>query len=301
MQHWGHDFGGVGTVRYRRPHRGRGAIGDPDATGDDRYHFTKVGQKGGKYYFTGFPGYKAIIYQTTDPNFALKPFQPKKKRQLSPPRKKELRWNQHGHNQFTPKDQLVKYGAPHKGTSWLRYKDRINTFLPRNQSPPEARIDRGRAIPQTVKNLEFSAASSNLAVQGLGSAAGNNKTTGYEDSLWLEESPRAVKRRKRLMQEENGGDEGNDVAMADPTLRDETPQRTNFSQNLNFFEQMAADQEADSPSDAPFEPTDAGSYASKLEAELEEAKTTIEVQKAEIDRLEQKVKTLKGDGEVMEE
>lgn len=70
---WSHDFGGAGKIRARRPHRGRGAIGDPDAAGDDKYHFVKVGTKNDKYFFTGEKDYKPIIYRFTAPAPVLEP------------------------------------------------------------------------------------------------------------------------------------------------------------------------------------------------------------------------------------
>lgn len=125
-KYWPHDFGGNGSVRARRPNRGRGAVGDFEAEGKDRYHFTTIGNKknGDKYYFSGEPYFKPVIWETNDWELAVGVFKPEVKKITSPPTKKPLKWNQHGHNQFTPPDQLVKNGgAPHKGLSYTRYKE----------------------------------------------------------------------------------------------------------------------------------------------------------------------------------
>ena len=124
-KYWPHDFAGNGSIRARRPHRGRGAIGDLEANGKDRFYHATIANKtnGERYYFTGEKDYDPIIWSSEDWNLMIGVFKPEIKRLPSPPKKAPLKWNQHGHNQFTPKDQLVKYGAPRKGNiSFRRYK-----------------------------------------------------------------------------------------------------------------------------------------------------------------------------------
>lgn len=126
---WPHDFGGNGSIRARRPHRGRGAIapdGGLEAKGRDRFAFAMIANKkdGERYYFTGEAGYNPVIWSSEDYRLMIGVFKPEIKKLPTPPPKNQLKWNQHGHNQFTPKDQLVKFGAPRKGISYLRYKEK---------------------------------------------------------------------------------------------------------------------------------------------------------------------------------
>jgi hypothetical protein len=155
-KYWPHDFGGNGSIRARRPHRGRGAIGDFEASGKDRFHFTNIASRkdGERYYFTGEANYKPVIWNTNDYHLAIGVFKPEVKKLTSPPPKKELKWNQHGHNQFTPKSQLVKFGAPRKGTSYSRYKDKPNDPAGgvrggRNRVQPLASSNVGSPAPST--------------------------------------------------------------------------------------------------------------------------------------------------------
>ena len=154
-QYWNHDFGGTGVVRARRSHRGRGSVGDKDAKGDDKYNFTRLGKGGGdKYHFTGEKEYTPIIYRTSDVKLSIAAFKPAKRGLPSAPPKKELPSNKHGHNQFTPKDQMVKYGAAHKGSSHLRYRPRVNTFLPRDKSPLSVGRKTGRSALTALDPME---------------------------------------------------------------------------------------------------------------------------------------------------
>lgn len=117
-QNWPHDFGGPGKIRSRRPHRGRSALttDNPFAEGDARFKTTLPGGKGDVYIFTGEKDYQPIVYRYTLPT--LKP-KPKKKRKPEPG---DIDYNPrgHGHNQYTPKDLMVKHGA---ATFSLKKKD----------------------------------------------------------------------------------------------------------------------------------------------------------------------------------
>ena len=85
----------------------------------NRFHFATIGAKKGgeKYYFKGEDNYKPIIWSTADVQLAIGVFKPEIKRITSPPPPKKLKHNQHGHNQFTPQDELVKFGAKHKAAN----------------------------------------------------------------------------------------------------------------------------------------------------------------------------------------
>ncbi|KAI7284917.1 hypothetical protein KC345_g2015 [Hortaea werneckii] len=138
VRFWSHDFGGPGRIRARPPHRGRSAISNPNATGDEKYFSTEVGMRGEKYYFTGEKNYTPIAYQTPPANETNEP-QASKRKAVSPPPEEPKDPRKHGHNQYTPKDQLVKYGAPSQAKGRKRYRERINTFLRRSPSPEWAK------------------------------------------------------------------------------------------------------------------------------------------------------------------
>ncbi|TKA72668.1 hypothetical protein B0A55_06277 [Friedmanniomyces simplex] len=129
---WPHDFAGTGTIRHRRPHRGRAAINDSGAEGDLKYHFALQGMRKERYYFTGARDYKPVIYRIeaapTEP-------EPARKRKVSPSSREPENLKKHGHNQYTPKDQMVKYGAPSKNKGKARYRERLNTFLHKDPKP----------------------------------------------------------------------------------------------------------------------------------------------------------------------
>ena len=103
VRFWSHDFGGPGRIRARRPHRGRSAISDPNATGDKRYFSTEVGMRGEKYYFTGEKNFTPIAYQTPPSEEILEPRSSKRKA-ASPPTDEPKDPRKHGHNQYTPKE-----------------------------------------------------------------------------------------------------------------------------------------------------------------------------------------------------
>ncbi|KAK0250317.1 hypothetical protein B0A54_15087 [Friedmanniomyces endolithicus] len=133
---WPHDFAGTGTIRHRRPHRGRAAIKDPNAVGDLKYHFALHGHRKERYYFTGARDYKPIIYRVElSPALAPAEVDPSNKRKSSPAETEPDNPRKHGHNQHTPKDQMVKYGAPSKNKGRLRYRERLNTFLRKDPKP----------------------------------------------------------------------------------------------------------------------------------------------------------------------
>ena len=125
---WSHDFVGNGSIRARRLNRGRGAIGDFEAEGQNRFHFATIANKRGgeKYYFKGENDYKPVIWNTNDVHLAIGVFKPEVKRITSPPPPKTLKPNQHGHNQFTPQDEMVKYGADHKAANPRTARNRVD-------------------------------------------------------------------------------------------------------------------------------------------------------------------------------
>jgi uncharacterized coiled-coil protein SlyX len=108
-RYWEHDFAGQGKLRVRRPHRGRPAIKDDDREGDAKYESVPFGAKNTLYYLTGEKDYKPVVYQELRPPQLTEEELERKRRAESPP---EYNPRAHGHNQHTPKDMLVKHGAP---------------------------------------------------------------------------------------------------------------------------------------------------------------------------------------------
>lgn len=128
---WSHEFSGQGSIRYRRPHRGRAAIKDPTATEEKHKYQCHAPGKAAPYYFTGEKDYIPILYGKLPP----KPVAP------PPPPDPNERLKQH--NQYTPVDQLIRNGAESMSKTRGKYRHRINTFLRRSPSPPLVR-DRAR-------------------------------------------------------------------------------------------------------------------------------------------------------------
>ncbi|KAK3707919.1 hypothetical protein LTR37_011771 [Vermiconidia calcicola] len=318
---WGYDFAGAGFARARRGHRGRGAIGDADAPGNEKFHFTKVGVKSERYYFTGEKDYTPVIYRIADPEVVKELFQPAKRGFPSPPPKKALPGNRHGHNQFTPKDQMVKHGAPHKGISWMRYRNRVNTFLPRDPSP-EWRPRGGFSVLFSKDQKEATALPSEAAQYGTPFGGGTPQPGGMDEreneSLWMGEADdegRPAKRARRKLGStpletaaDYDGDEmdyGSDVEVPlsstkkDASTTTTTPwpensRGTKRKQHSDFLTQMLEDQDAAEEADKCATKTgqdiggaDSGSYASQLEAQLASAQKTIEEQKAQLEEADE--------------
>ncbi|KAK3113582.1 hypothetical protein LTR53_008999 [Teratosphaeriaceae sp. CCFEE 6253] len=114
LKWWPHDFAATGTIRNRRPHRGRPAILDASQTGDARYQFALQGDRKQRYYFTGAKDYKPVIYAQIPTTVAHDPTSaPNGKRQASAlETEADTLKRKRGHNQHTPKEELVKNGAP---------------------------------------------------------------------------------------------------------------------------------------------------------------------------------------------
>lgn len=116
---WPHDFNSNGIVRRQRIRIGRPAIKDANADGNDKFEHTVCGGKAvGLYYFSGTANYQPVHYRllprAPDPSLAELSEAAKKKRRIDAMLDAEEAANPHahGHNQYTPKDMLTKYGAP---------------------------------------------------------------------------------------------------------------------------------------------------------------------------------------------
>ncbi|CAK1364912.1 hypothetical protein CB0940_08549 [Cercospora beticola] len=111
---WQHDFGQPCNIRRHRRHIGRPAVKDEKAEGSAKYHFAQHGGKGQDvYYFSGDSEWKPVHYRI--PVEVAKPPEPEvvqPKRKYDDILDAEPNRRAHGHNQYTPKDMLVKFGAP---------------------------------------------------------------------------------------------------------------------------------------------------------------------------------------------
>lgn len=106
---WPHDFAASGKIRARRTHCGRPAIKDP-LTSD--YHSTPL-TKTSNYYFTGEKDYNPVIYRIPPPPPAELTVEELNRKRKAEEAANPLLYNPrgHGHNQYTPKDMMVKFGA----------------------------------------------------------------------------------------------------------------------------------------------------------------------------------------------
>lgn len=195
-KHWSHDFGGSGRIRSRRPHTGRGAISNALASGDDKYHFSNIGLKNEKYYFSGEHNYTPILYRrlpTPTPPAKQPQPPPKKRKASSPPAGQPKDPRKHGHNQYTPKDQLVRLGAPSAAKGRQRYRARINTFLRRSASPSWAK-DRAKLYGGIGEQAKAYMASREAGKGGASDAEVGGPAPAVlaeeqpeEESLWVQE------------------------------------------------------------------------------------------------------------------
>lgn len=124
-QNWPHEFSGPGKIRTRRTHRGRPAIRDLNAEGDAKYQTGATGSGKGPYVLCGEPGYQAVLYRYEPPETKAKKL---KRKRMPSPTSEEYNPRGHGHNQYTPRDMLVRNGA----TSFSLKKKKSALPRPRN-------------------------------------------------------------------------------------------------------------------------------------------------------------------------
>ncbi|KAK0897367.1 hypothetical protein LTR91_016225 [Friedmanniomyces endolithicus] len=211
---WPHDFAGTGTIRHRRPHRGRAAIKDLNAVGDLKYHFALHGHRKERYYFTGAKDYKPA--STPAPTEA----EPSNKRKASPAETEPENPRKHGHNQHTPKDQMVKYGAPSMNKGKSRYRERLNTFLRKDPKPDY------RGLYGTAGYFSRKAKAAKALEDGESSTEARTTETDAEDEsgMWVAqgESGRVLGEELEDFQDEHRGrDTSHAVENADESGYDE--------------------------------------------------------------------------------
>ncbi|KAK6441546.1 hypothetical protein LTR95_002218 [Oleoguttula sp. CCFEE 5521] len=120
---WCHDLSGPGKLRATRVHRGRSAL--PDENGE--IPSIDFGGRVGKYVFCGEKDYGEVRYRELSPDSPPEP--------PAPVRDKTPKKTNKGHSQFTPVDDLVRFGALSQSQTRGKYKQRVNTFLRRSASP----------------------------------------------------------------------------------------------------------------------------------------------------------------------
>lgn len=137
IQHWWpHDFGSPCQIRKNRPHIGRPAIKDATAEGDTRFESVKLKGKPGIYYFTGQKDYEPIVYKIKQkPKPTGEDLSRKRKAEEAlemEDESEDFNPRGHGHNQYTPRDMMVKHGAP----SWSKKEPKVHNLpaLPRASS-----------------------------------------------------------------------------------------------------------------------------------------------------------------------
>ncbi|KAI6896933.1 hypothetical protein KC318_g7263 [Hortaea werneckii] len=332
VRFWSHDFGGPGRIRARRPHRGRSAISDPNATGDEKYFSTEVGMRGEKYYFTGEKNFTPIAYQTPQSEEVLEP-QSSKRKAASSPTDEPKDPRKHGHNQYTPKEQLVKYGAPSQAKGRKRYRERINTFLRRSPSPEWAKDraklyggagararafeDNARQAPAAQKyDMQSNVTSS--GAQGLFldddeemRESGDDVTSAAEvsDAMTWEHQPVEHGNNEASGALSHARDPSVDATVSasetSTTQQDQERRRGKKRQAKSFLERMAAegdDDEEEEEQEFPRRravPTslDTGTYASQLEVQLMEANAKVKTLTEDLDRAYDRIEELENEVE----
>ncbi|KAI7301219.1 hypothetical protein KC315_g16768 [Hortaea werneckii] len=332
VRFWSHDFGGPGRIRARRPHRGRSAISDPNATGDEKYFSTEVGMRGEKYYFTGEKNFTPIAYQTPPSEEVLEP-QSSKRKAASPPTDEPKDPRKHGHNQYTPKEQLVKYGAPSQAKGRKRYRERINTFLRRSPSPEWAKDraklyggagararafeDNARQAPAAQK-YDMQSEVTSSGAQGLFLEDDEEMRDVEDDETSDAEASDAMTWDDQPVEPGNNKASGALSHARDPpvdatvsasetstTQQDQERRRGKKRQPRSFLERMAAegdDDEEEEEQEFPRRravPTslDTGTYASQLEIQLMEANAKVKTLTEDLDQAYDRIEELENEVE----
>ncbi|KAI7221332.1 hypothetical protein KC333_g1801 [Hortaea werneckii] len=330
VRFWSHDFGGPGRIRARRPHRGRSAISDSNATGDERYFSTKVGMRGEKYYFTGEKNFTPIAYQIAPREEVIEP-QSSKRKAASPPTDEPKDPRKHGHNQYTPKEQLVKYGAPSQARGRKRYRERINTFLRRSPSPEWAKDraklyggagararafeDNARQAPAAQKYAMQSEVTSSGA-QGLFLEDDEEMHDVEDDETSDAEASNAMTWDDQPIEPGNNEASGALSHARDPsvdatvsasetstTQQDQERRRGKKRQVRSFLERMAAEEDDDVEEEEQEFPRrravptslDTGTYASQLEVQLMEANAKVKTLTEDLDQAHDRIEELENE------
>lgn len=302
---WSHDFGGPAKIRMRRLHRGRPAIRDPNAEGNDRFHLTYTGARKTKYWLSGERGYVPVRYHAlalAETSGADSAASAATGGEDSVPVKKQ-------HNQYTAKHLLVRNGAPSSSLTRGKYRARLNTFLRRSSTPPSA-LDPVRLFggARGRRNVPASSTTGMGNDHGLNDAGfGSAVRQSEEESMWVDqddEEEQAVEGeddedeqlqdavtdandKTYLANEPTGSFRGSKRAVS-PTFATAAPRRKAPKQ-MNFIERMAAQMDEEQPSAAAATP-----HAQEPEADFAESRSTVTGPRAEIERLRKALEAAEG-------
>lgn len=167
-----------GKIRNRRPHRGRGVIGDPDAQGDDKYSFALLGKKNERYYFTGEKDYTPIIYRSPQTAKLKAPVKRKATSPVEDDTEPKRRW----HNQYTPKELLVKNQPKATVKPSGQYGALFEVHDPLRDSPHD------RKMGHLIEGMFTAVKPSDLITENQSAAS-----PGEGEDLWMEIDDRRVR------------------------------------------------------------------------------------------------------------
>lgn len=287
---WSHDFGGPGGIRSRRPHRGRAAIKDASALGNAKYQSTYFHKCDKVYHFSGEPNYKPIVYRSVQP----KPDVTEKRKATSPA--EEEKPKKRAHNQYTPKEQLVKKGAPSDAKGQQRYRARINTFLRRSPSPPWVK-NRAKLYGGIAENARAYTASASL--QGFvdtAPSASEPQDSAKEVSLWMEPDDSVPGLADTSMEDANANAETDEEAESE----EEFPFTRGAKGNTVAPHRLPV-KTATSDWNASTDEQALSAHSASSFRDLASANQTIEQQKAKIDGLQDALSGAKDAIELLKE
>lgn len=242
-------------------------MGDPDAEGNDRYEFTTIGQKNARYYFTGEKDYTPIIYRSEELSAEIAKKLEKKRKGWSV-RNTEGDPKLRGHNQFTPKELLVKHGAPSNSKS----KKGKQTMV--GHQTADWLLDK----PVQAEDLDGSQTPEHAAEDEVFAAGPTGQHLGPADDASGFAEPEAKRRRV-----DGVGAPSSSPDQMFPFQRQTVDQHAISSRIYNPFASIA--QGAHQESTCPY--TESRAYASQLEKDLAKAAETISEQKKKIAELEE--------------
>lgn len=299
VKFWSHDFAGAGGLRALRTHRGRGAIGDENATGLHQYFFghTGLGQFN-KYYFMGEQSYRPVIYIDPEPEHE---HEHKRKASTPPLADVGVPKQARGHNQHTPKPLLVKHGAPSQAKNPHHYKPCVNTFLTGEPEP---------SLPKS-RYLQYNQGNPNPAIATHAASTQINKTTptfdphteiGHDspsnESMFIDTG--TMWSTSDISEASDIETSPQDLPYLKPPAR---PYKKPTSKAMTYIDRVASGQEFAHERLVPAHPTqsqqlgDSGSYAEQKDRELDKANAQIATLRARVVELETEVRRLHGLGE----
>ncbi|KAK4893970.1 hypothetical protein LTR27_007776 [Elasticomyces elasticus] len=309
LRNWPWDFAKNGDIRSRRPHCGRPAIRNARLIGNERYYWSLHGSKKERYYFTGKKDYQPIVYKMPEPT----PPKPTEEELLRLAAKKSKATpdpenpKQRGHNQHTPKHELVKYGAPSSSQSAGKYKKKVGPFLYEEQRSRDLRTQYGAGVYHHATNLAASAVSGDAA--GSASCATGPFTAEDDDDedIWYSKDDASAdwngQGGRSVEVDEDGAlasiEAGTDAVQPSEEQDDISAIQKKPAQRISYLEQVAAAEYV--PIVKPVQSADSGSYALQLEGQvlqhechIQELMKSLNEARARNSELEREVMMLRG-------